>query len=83
MGENKGARENARGVAVLDPADSSEAPASILLFLKTADERSRPPYNRLISAQYAWPSLLARDGDGLFDHYPHTLEALDNQNGLP
>ena len=25
---------------------------------------------------YAWPSLLARDGDELFDHYRHTLEAL-------
>ena len=31
-----------------------------LLFLKMADERSRPPYNQpsLIPAQYAWPALL-------------------------
>ena len=40
-----------------------------LLFLKMADERSRPPYNQasLIPAKYAWPSLVARDGDDLFE----------------
>ncbi len=56
-----------------------------LLFLEMAAGRSRPPYNlaSLIPAQYAWPSLLARDGDELFDHYRHTAEALDNQGGLP
>ena len=54
-----------------------------LLFLKMADERSRPPYKQpsLIPAQYAWPSLLARDGDELFDHYRHALEALGNEQG--
>jgi type I restriction enzyme M protein len=54
-----------------------------LLFLKMADERSRPPYNQrsLIPGQYAWPSLLARDGDELFDHYRHALEALGNEKG--
>ncbi len=33
-----------------------------LLFLKMADERSRPPYKQpsLIPAQYAWPSLCSR-----------------------
>ena len=48
-----------------------------------ADERSRPPYNQpsLIPARYAWPSRLARDGDELFDHYRHALEALGNQKG--
>jgi len=42
-----------------------------LLFLKMADERSRPPHNQasLIPEPYAWPALLARDGDELFDHY--------------
>ena len=42
-----------------------------LLFLKMADERSRPPYHQPspIPAAYAWPALLARDGDALFDHY--------------
>jgi type I restriction enzyme M protein len=54
-----------------------------LLFLKMADERSRPPYNQpsLIPAQYAWLSLLARDGDELFDHYRHALEVLGNEKG--
>lgn len=41
-----------------------------LLFLKMADERSRPPYSQTspIPARYAWPALLAKDGDALFDH---------------
>ena len=49
-----------------------------LLFLKMADERSRPPYNQpsLVPADYAWPRLLALDGDDLFDHYRDTLVAL-------
>ena len=40
-----------------------------LLFLKMADERSRPPYNQpsLVPAKFAWPTLLAKDGDELFD----------------
>jgi len=54
-----------------------------LLFLKVADERSRPPHNQPspISAAYAWPALLAKDGDDLFDHYRHTLEELGKQPG--
>jgi type I restriction enzyme M protein len=54
-----------------------------LLFLKMADERSRPPYNQPspIPAAYAWPALHARDGDALFDHYRHTLEELGKQRG--
>jgi type I restriction enzyme M protein len=54
-----------------------------LLFLKMADERSRPPYSQpsLVPARNAWPTLLAKDGDELFDHYRHTLEALGNEKG--
>jgi type I restriction enzyme M protein len=54
-----------------------------LLFLKMADERSRRPYDQpsLIPAKYAWPKLVALDGDDLFDHYRHTLEALGNEKG--
>jgi len=54
-----------------------------LLFLKMADERSRPPYSQksLIPADYAWPTLLARSGDDLFDHYRHALEELGKQKG--
>ncbi|GIK83365.1 MAG: DNA methyltransferase [Alphaproteobacteria bacterium] len=54
-----------------------------LLFLKMADERSRPPWNQPspIPAAYAWPTLLSRDGDELFDHYRHVLDALGNEKG--
>src|SRR5262249_36347208 len=54
-----------------------------LLFLKMADERARPPYNQasLVPNDYAWPRLLALDGDALFDHYRHTLEKLGNERG--
>ena len=53
-----------------------------LLFLKMADERSAPPFNvnpdqvSIVPAAYAWPTLLAKDGDELFDHYRHALEKL-------
>jgi len=54
-----------------------------LLFLKMADERSRPPYDQasIIPPAWAWGSLLARDGDELFDHYRHSLEALGQERG--
>jgi len=47
-----------------------------LLFLKMADERSQPPWSQPspIAKGYDWPSLLAKDGDELFDHYRHRLE---------
>jgi len=55
-----------------------------LLFLKMADERSHPPYKQasLIPNAYAWPELLKRDGDDLFDHYRHTLEKLGAEKGM-
>ena len=55
-----------------------------LMFLKMADERSRPPYNQTspVLAGYDWSSLVKRDGDELFDHYRHTLEELGKQKGL-
>jgi len=54
-----------------------------LLFLKMADERSRPPYGQasIIPAAWAWPSLLAKDGDELFDHYRHALDELGKSTG--
>ena len=55
-----------------------------LLFLKMADERTKAPYNQKspVQEQYSWPSLIKKDGDELFDHYRHTLEALGNEKGL-
>jgi len=54
-----------------------------LLFLKMADERAKPPYKQAspIPAKYAWPSLLVKDGDDLFDHYRHALERLGSEKG--
>jgi len=55
-----------------------------LLFFKMADERTKARYNQKspVPEQYGWPSLMKKDGDELFDHYRHTLEALGNQKGL-
>ncbi len=55
-----------------------------LLFLKMADERTKPPYNEKskLPVGYDWPSLIAKDGDELFDHYRHTLEKLGKEKNL-
>ncbi len=55
-----------------------------LLFLKMADERSKPPHNQpsAMPRQYDWQSLLRKDGDDLFDHYRHLLEKLGQEKGL-
>lgn len=55
-----------------------------LLFLKMADERTKPPYRQPspIPDKYSWQSLLKKDGDELFDHYRHSLEKLANEKGL-
>ncbi|MEW6560474.1 MAG: class I SAM-dependent DNA methyltransferase [Pseudomonadota bacterium] len=55
-----------------------------LLFLKMADERTRAPYHQTspVPEPYGWASLLRKDGDALFDHYRHTLEALGRERGL-
>ena len=39
---------------------------TFLLFLKMADEQSRPPFSKpsAVPQAYSWPSLLARDGAG-------------------
>src|SRR5512144_341223 len=49
-----------------------------------ADEQSRPPFNKpgAVPKDYAWPSLLARDGDELETHYRHVLESLGKQKGM-
>ena len=55
-----------------------------LLFLKMADEQTKPPLNRpsAIPGDYAWPQLLTRDGDELEVQYRHTLEALGREKGM-
>ncbi|MBM4367686.1 MAG: SAM-dependent DNA methyltransferase [Deltaproteobacteria bacterium] len=55
-----------------------------LLFLKMADEQTRPPWKRLspVPEGYDWPSLTARDGVALEQHYRAVLEHLGKQHGL-
>ncbi|HWI81746.1 class I SAM-dependent DNA methyltransferase [Ramlibacter sp.] len=54
-----------------------------LLFLKMADERTKPPHNQrsIVPAASSWPTLLKKDGDDLFDHYRHVLEELGKEKG--
>ena len=55
-----------------------------LLFLKMADERTQAPYSQpsIVPPQYSWSSLIKKDGDELFDHYRHALDALGKEKGL-
>lgn len=55
-----------------------------LLFLKMADEYSKPPYNRKlpIPSEYNWDSLTALRGAELEGHYTELLRALGTQKGI-
>ncbi|MGN6802695.1 MAG: N-6 DNA methylase [Ginsengibacter sp.] len=55
-----------------------------LLFLKMADEYSRPPYNRdmPIPKQYNWESLTGKSGDELETHYSKLLRELGSEKGI-
>jgi len=57
---------------------------TFLLFLKMADEQSKPPFNKpsLIPKGFSWPALLKVDGDDLEVHYRHTLEELGKRSGM-
>ncbi len=50
-----------------------------------ADERTKAPYNQKspVPEQYGWPSLIKKDGDELFDHHRHPLEALGSASIQP
>lgn len=55
-----------------------------LLFLKMADEYSKPPYNGKISipGNLNWESLINKSGDELEIHYSKLLRELANQKGI-
>jgi len=55
-----------------------------LLFLKMADEQTRAPWRRPspVPEGHDWPSLTARDGAALEQHYRALLEHLGKQHGL-
>lgn len=57
---------------------------TFLLFLKMADEQTKPPYSRepLVPAKLGWQSLLAKDGDELEVQYRHILEELGKKKGM-
>src|SRR5688572_32034733 len=55
-----------------------------LLFLKMADEYSKPPHNRKmpIPPKYNWESLVGKSGAELEMHYVHLLRELGNEKGI-
>ena len=55
-----------------------------LLFLKMADEQTKPPLNKPSSVPTGldWQGLLSQDGDALEVHYRHILETLGKSSGL-
>ncbi len=57
---------------------------TFLLFLKMADEQSRPPHNKTspIPKGFDWPALLRVEGDDLETLYRHILEELGKRPGM-
>lgn len=55
-----------------------------LLFLKMADEYSKPPHNRpmAIPKKYSWNSLTSKSGSELETHYNSLLRALATEKGI-
>ena len=55
-----------------------------LLFLKMADERSKPPFNKPggIPDKFSWARLIKLDGDALETQYRKTLEGLGKEPGM-
>jgi len=56
---------------------------TFLLFLKMADEQTKPPFSRspIVPAGFDWEALHRLDGDPLEVQYRHTLEALGKLPG--
>jgi type I restriction enzyme M protein len=57
---------------------------TFLLFLKMAEEQTRPPFNKPspIPKQFGWDKLVKLHGDELETQYRHTLEGLGTRPGL-
>jgi HsdM-like protein len=66
------------------PFHSYTQQITFLLFLKMADERTKPPYNRppIVPPDLGWQSLLERDGQDLELHYRNVLEERGKGTGL-
>ena len=54
-----------------------------LLFLKIADEYTKPPYSRVIGIpqKCTWDTLRTKSGKELFDQYEYVLKTLAEQSG--
>lgn len=68
------------GVSYLDYTEQ----LTFLLFLKMADEYSRPPHNRKIGIpkEYNWESLTSKSGAALESHYTNLLKELGQKTGM-
>ena len=57
---------------------------TFLLFLKMADELTRPPHNLppKVPKEYDWSALVAKEGEDLERQYRHTLEELGKKSGM-
>ncbi len=57
---------------------------TFLIFLKMADEYSKPPYSRDVGvpSEYAWETLTSKTGAELEVHYVNTLRELSNKKGM-
>jgi type I restriction enzyme M protein len=55
-----------------------------LLFLKMADEQTKPPFNKIstIPQGLDWQSLTTKDGTELETHYRHLLESLGKEKSM-
>lgn len=55
-----------------------------LLFLKMADEQTKPPFKKpsIIPMGFEWTTLTDKDGDELEVHYRHLLESLGREKGM-
>jgi len=55
-----------------------------LVFLKMADEQTKPPFNKPSSIPKGldWQSLLEKSGEALEAHYRHILETLGKERGM-
>jgi type I restriction enzyme M protein len=56
---------------------------TFLLFLKMADELTKPPFQRgsIVPAEFGWPNLVGKDGDELEVQYRRTLVELGRSPG--
>src|SRR5438046_4228374 len=68
------------GLSYLDDIEQ----VTFLLFLKMADEQTRPPFNKpsIIPKSHDWAILLDVEGDALEVHYRHILETLGKERGM-